>query len=547
MIKNITIRARLLVVIGFLLLTSVTIGVGGFISLDTVNDSLKTVYEDRLVAVGQLDRVVRLANRHQLMLAKAITGDASKMAGIADLVEKDIAEADRVWEKYSATEMMPDELVLARSFSQKRAAFINEGIKPAVEALRQQDVARVTALVHGAIDARYTAAREPLNALIELQLEVGKAEYAKSQHYFNLFRTISLAATLAACIFGIGIGFWLIRSITRPLNAAIHATAQIADGNLAHPIEVDSTNEMGRLLAALKGMSASLTTTVSGVRLSADTIATASNEIAAGNLDLSSRTEQQAANLEETASSMEELTSTVKQNADNARSANQLAISAAGYAEDGGAVVGRVVETMGLIKESSRRIADIIGVIDGIAFQTNILALNAAVEAARAGEQGRGFAVVAGEVRSLAQRSADAAKEIKVLIGDSVEKVDDGGLLVDQAGATMRQVMTSVKQVSDIMAEIAAASEEQSAGIEQINLAMAQMDEVTQQNAALVEESAAAAASLQEQAATMVQTVSTFTLSDARSSGVTPAPGRPARPASSRGSYGRGNPVLLAS
>jgi methyl-accepting chemotaxis protein-1 (serine sensor receptor) len=546
MIKNITIRTRLLVVISFLLLASVTIGIGGFVSLNTVNDSLKTVYEDRLVAVGQLDRVIRLANRHQLMLAKAVTGDAAKMASVADSVEKDLAEADRVWAKYSDTEMKPDELVLARSFSEKRAAFIKEGIKPAIEALRQQDAARVTALVHGAIDRHYAVAREPLNALIELQLDVGKAEYANSQHYFNLFRTISLTAILASCIFGVGIGFWLIRSITKPLDAAIAITGQIAAGNLAHTIEVDSTNEMGRLLAALKGMSASLTTTVSGVRLSADTIATASSEIAAGNLDLSSRTEQQAANLEETASSMEELTSTVKQNADNARSANQLAISAAGSAEDGGAVVGRVVETMGLIKESSRRIADIIGVIDGIAFQTNILALNAAVEAARAGEQGRGFAVVASEVRSLAQRSADAAKEIKVLIGDSVQKVDDGGLLVDQAGATMRQVITSVKQVSDIMAEIASASEEQSAGIEQINQSVAQMDEVTQQNAALVEESAAAAASLQEQAATMVQTVSIFTLRDDSPARAQPAPGGPARPASSRGSYGRSNPVLLA-
>ncbi len=268
------------------------------------------------------------------------------------------------------------------------------------------------------------------------------------------------------------------------------------------------------MLAALKGMSSALTATVSEVRNSTDTIAVATNEIAAGNLDLSSRTEQQAASLEETASSMEELTSTVKQNADNARSANALVTAASSHAEDGGKAVHKVVQTMDLIKESSRKMGEIISVIDGIAFQTNILALNAAVEAARAGEQGRGFAVVATEVRNLAQRSANAAKEIKVLISDSVDKVDLGGRLVNDAGATIDKVMVSVRQVSDIMSEIAAASQEQSAGIDQINQAVVQMDQVTQQNAALVEESAAAAQSLQIQAAALARTVGVFVLAD---------------------------------
>jgi methyl-accepting chemotaxis protein len=248
------------------------------------------------------------------------------------------------------------------------------------------------------------------------------------------------------------------------------------------------------------------------VRTGTDSVANASSQIASGNLDLSSRTEEQASSLEETASSMEQLTSTVKQNAENARQANQLVSSTADVAVKGGQVVGQVVDTMASIKDSSRKIADIIGVIDGIAFQTNILALNAAVEAARAGEQGRGFAVVASEVRNLAQRSAGAAKEIKALIEDSVGKVDAGGKLVDEAGKTMDEIVTSVKRVTDLMSEIAAASSEQSSGIEQVNQAVGQMDEVTQQNAALVEQAAAAAESLQNQASQLAQAVSIFKL-----------------------------------
>jgi methyl-accepting chemotaxis protein len=291
---------------------------------------------------------------------------------------------------------------------------------------------------------------------------------------------------------------------------AVAIARTVAAGDLTGQIEVRSTDETGQVIQALKEMNDSLVNIVGKVRSGTETIATASGQIASGNLDLSSRTEQQASALEETASSMEELTSTVKQNADNALQANQLAISASDTAVQGGAVVAEVVQTMGAINASSKKIVDIIGVIDGIAFQTNILALNAAVEAARAGEQGRGFAVVASEVRNLAQRSAAAAKEIKVLIGDSVDKVDLGARLVDQAGSTMQAIVHSIKGVADIMGEITAATQEQTSGIEQINQAITQMDEVTQQNAALVEEAAAAAGSLQDQAASLVETVSVF-------------------------------------
>ena len=315
-----------------------------------------------------------------------------------------------------------------------------------------------------------------------------------------------------ALVLGVLAAYAVTRSITRPLNEAVAVANAVAAGDLSSKIEVDSSNETGRLLQALKHMNENLRGLVNKVRSSADSIATGTAEIASGNLDLSSRTEEQASSLEETAASMEELTSTVKQNAENAKQANQLAISASAVAVKGGAVVSQVVNTMSSINDSSKKIADIIGVIDGIAFQTNILALNAAVEAARAGEQGRGFAVVASEVRNLAQRSAAAAKEIKALIGDSVEKVGTGTKLVDEAGKTMAEIVTSVKRVTDIMSEIAAASSEQSAGIEQVNQAITQMDDVTQQNAALVEEAAAAAESLQDQAGQLVQAVSVFKL-----------------------------------
>ncbi|MDD2271307.1 MAG: methyl-accepting chemotaxis protein [Desulfuromonadaceae bacterium] len=323
-----------------------------------------------------------------------------------------------------------------------------------------------------------------------------------------------LGATLLLALVVFAFAWLVARRIKQALDKAIRASDQIASGDLTVKIEIESEDETGHLLASLKEMNEGLAKIVGEVRNGADSIATATEQIAAGNADLSQRTEEQASALEETASSMEELTSTVKQNADNAQQANQLAISASGVAVKGGDVINRVVRTMESITDSSKKIADIIGVIDGIAFQTNILALNAAVEAARAGEQGRGFAVVAAEVRSLAQRSAAAAKEIKTLIEDSVGKVQDGSRLVEEAGQTTQEIVTSIKRVTDIMAEISAASLEQSSGIEQVNTAITQMDDVTQQNAALVEQAAAAAESLEEQALQLVQVVTRFTLEE---------------------------------
>ena len=329
--------------------------------------------------------------------------------------------------------------------------------------------------------------------------------------YVHAWRVLA-AIGLATIVFGAACGIFLTRSITRPLARAVGLAQQVASGDLTADIQVTSRDEVGDLLAALKVMNESLLKTVSEVRSGTEAIVTASQEIATGNLDLSSRTEQQASSLEETASSMEELTSTVRQNADSARQASTLASSASDIAVRGGEVVSQVVATMASINASSKQIGDIIGVIDSIAFQTNILALNAAVEAARAGEQGRGFAVVASEVRNLAQRSAGAAKEIRSLIIDSVAKVDAGGRLVDEAGSTMQEIVQGITRVTDIVSEIASASAEQTLGIEQVNAAISQMDDVTQQNAALVEEAAAAAQSLEDQAASLAQLVSTFTV-----------------------------------
>ena len=355
-----------------------------------------------------------------------------------------------------------------------------------------------------------------LYAFAAMQEEQGVALRA---HIADARRTtVAMAAgMIVVVLIGVVLGAHvLIRSIKLPLAHAAEVTQRIAEGDLTVQVRVDREDEVGQMLLALQGMAASLVNLVGDIRHSTDSIATASSEIASGNQDLSSRTEQTASNLEQTASSMEELTGTVRQTADSARVANQLATSASDAAQRGGEVVAQVVANMEGIAHASRKIADIIGVIDGIAFQTNILALNAAVEAARAGEQGRGFAVVASEVRSLAQRSAEAAKEIKSLIVDSTEKVDAGARLVSDAGVTMQDIVTAIQRVTDTMAEISTSAAEQSDGISQVNQAVTQLDNMTQQNAALVEESAAAAASLRQQADHLTQVVSVFRLNTDR-------------------------------
>ncbi|HEY4316228.1 MAG TPA: methyl-accepting chemotaxis protein [Herbaspirillum sp.] len=407
--------------------------------------------------------------------------------------------------------LAPEEEALFNAVAKNRNAYTKarDALMKAKREGNADEANRIFDTDFAQISPRYIAS---LQAFLDYQrAEIDKTAQA-IEKASNQSTILQLTLGGIAILIGAIMARSLTRSITVPLGQAVEMAESVAGGDLSRRIDITRTDETGMLLQALKHMNDSLVRIVGEVRSGTNTIATASSEIASGNMDLSSRTEQQASSLEETAASMEELTSTVKQNADNARQANQLAISASEVAIKGGSVVSQVVDTMGSINTSARKIVDIIGVIDGIAFQTNILALNAAVEAARAGEQGRGFAVVASEVRSLAQRSAAAAKEIKTLIDDSVNNVDVGAKLVDQAGVTMREIVESVKRVTDIMGEITAASQEQTAGIEQVNKAITQMDNVTQQNAALVEEAAAASEAMQVQAGNLAQAISVFKL-----------------------------------
>ncbi|WP_189473119.1 methyl-accepting chemotaxis protein, partial [Litchfieldella qijiaojingensis] len=381
--------------------------------------------------------------------------------------------------------------------------------------LRQEDAAALEGFIVDELYQRIDPVSEAFGRLKEVQLDVAETEYLLGTQEYARMQVAFIVIMAVALIFGILLAWYIIAGITRSLGAEPRRVAEIADQvanqNLDIAIET-RPNDNGSVLYAMRRMVEQLSGVITGVRESSGSIHVGSREIATGNADLSTRTEEQAAALEQTASSMEELTATVKQNADNARQASCLAQDASSTAERGGEVVERVVKTMHGIAGSSQQVADITGLIDSIAFQTNILALNASVEAARAGEQGRGFAVVAGEVRSLASRSADAAREIKALLEGSVAQVQEGSTLVEEAGSTMREVVAAVRRVTDIMDEISAASEEQSQGIEQVSQAVGQMDQVTQQNAALVEEVSAAAASLEQQASRLEQAVAVFTL-----------------------------------
>jgi methyl-accepting chemotaxis protein len=437
-----------------------------------------------LAAMQKDDQTVK-AERQRYAQAR----DALAALGLSDAENKLVADIARIDEELAA----PLKNVLRQAM-----AFNSE------EAIK---------IINGSIDPMNRKTLVEINKLVGLQQNATRQVMAEASAGDARLMQLQLLSGVVALAIG-GLLAWVItRSITAPLQQAVMIARRVAEGELdSQTSTVTGRDEVTDLLQALQAMNSNLLSIVAQVRSGTQTIEVASREIASGNADLSSRTESQASSLEQTASSMEELTETVRQNADNARQANQLVMSAASVALRGGAVVGQVVSTMSSITDSSRKVVDIIGVIDGIAFQTNILALNAAVEAARAGEQGRGFAVVASEVRSLAQRSAAAAKEIKSLIGDSVDKVEAGSRLADEAGLTMQEIVSSVQHVANIMGEITAASQEQSAGIAEVNQVISQMDEMTQQNSALVEQASAAAESLQQQAVVLMQAVALFKL-----------------------------------
>jgi methyl-accepting chemotaxis protein-1 (serine sensor receptor) len=513
MLSNLSLRFRLLATMALLGLIIAVTGLLGIYGIKSSSRALEETYANQMQSIIKLGEAKNFLSRARFNLDRAVLHpDSPDIEKTISRMESFIKDADTAWAAYMALPQTPEETALARAVGERRSAYIDNGVRALTQAVRQNDAARIETLFMKQMQAAYGEFNTASTKLDEYQVAAAKESYEASQAIAGrIFKTAVAAIVLGAILIVVS-SFTLLRAILRPLGSALEHFEAMARGDLSTHIDVQSRNEMGKLLQGLADMQRQLAVTVRNVRDSSTSIATASSEIAAGNMNLSTRTEQQAGSLEETASSLEELTATVKQNADNARQANQLALNASEVAVRGGQLVSQVVDTMGSINSSSKKIVDIIAVIDGIAFQTNILALNAAVEAARAGEQGRGFAVVAGEVRNLAQRSAAAAKEIKELITTSVNNVDAGADLVDKAGTTMGDIVSSVARVTDIMAEIMAAGEEQGAGIEQINQAIAQMDQVTQQNAALVEEAAAAADSLQEQAQGLAQMVDTFRL-----------------------------------
>ncbi len=515
---------RLVVLLSVLCAALVILGTLGLYGMGKSNEGLHSVYEDRVIPLTSLKAVSDLYAVSVVDAAHKVRDGALTGSQGAEQIRKASESIRSHLEAFGRTRLLPEEerllqemkprLAVANAAASRLAVLMTSGD-------RQQLADYAAREMYPAIDPL----QEIVGKLIDAQVQGARSEYDSANALYERLR-LAMVAAIAACML-------LALAMGCSLALAGSVLEEVAAGNLAIHIDTHGRDEVGQLIRSLAGMRDSLARVVGSVRMSAESVAAASTQIAQGNNDLSARTEQQASSLEETAASMEELNATVRRNADNARQANELAISASRVAEQGGDAVGEVVQTMKGITESSRRIADIIGTIDGIAFQTNILALNAAVEAARAGEQGRGFAVVASEVRSLAQRSASAAREIKELISTSVERVEQGTVLVDRAGETMTQVVGSIREVTGIMAEISSASQEQSQGVSQVGEAVVQMDQVTQQNAALVEESAAAAGSLHGQARRLVESVAFFRLGAARAGAETvPAlPAAAARPA----------------
>jgi methyl-accepting chemotaxis protein-1 (serine sensor receptor) len=508
---NITIKSRIGGAMALLALLMIVIGSLGIYGLSSANDSLDKSNNDLTPGMLAVSHVETSLLRERISFDRAMITLGTPTADIAIQQSLDSrALVDKYWKEYLALPKLQGEAALADT-AYGNITTLHQVLDAGFAAIRQKDNAAAM-ILFDKLPIVFTEALKADAALADFQKQAAAKGYDDAVSNYHMVRNVSIAAIVGGLFIAMVTWFSLSRAIGVPLADALAHFDAIAAGDLRRDVQVTSNDEMGQLLSGLAKMRSSLVDTVRTVRSGSDAIASATQEIAAGNLDLSSRTEEQASALQQTAASMEQLTGTVKQNADNASQASKLAESASHIANSGSEVVAKVVTTMREINDSSSKIADIISIIEGIAFQTNILALNAAVEAARAGEEGRGFAVVAGEVRTLAQRSSAAAKEIKGLIDTSVDRVQSGTALVDNAGRTMTEIIGAVQRVTDIMGEIAAASKEQSGGIDQVALAVGQMDEATQQNAALVEEATAASQSLEDQADKLREAVAVFSL-----------------------------------
>ncbi|MBB1632579.1 methyl-accepting chemotaxis protein [Cupriavidus sp. UME77] len=512
--NNIQIKTLLRGAMAMLSLLLMLVGGVGLYGMSHSNDALQETYGNQLASSQALGEAMLGMTRMRLALDRGVMpgeGDDGKAVVDRSMIFIDSSEA--AWKRYSALPQDAEEKALATEFGRKRQEFMEKGILPLQKAIKENNADAALKVAKKDLPELQRSMATAYEALQAFQYRTGESNFNAAQARFQQVRALCFLLIAFGLVVAALCTTTLQRAIVRPVEEALAVFERIAAGDLTSRITNVSRNEVGRMMQALVAMQDSLSNIVSQVRGGTDSIASATQQIATGNLDLSQRTEEQASSLEETAASMEELTSAVRQNSDNARQAGVLASDASQIALKGGDVVGRVVDTMNEINGSSRKVVEIIAVIEGIAFQTNILALNAAVEAARAGEQGRGFAVVAGEVRTLAQRSAAAAKEIEALISESGQRVESGTKLVAEAGQTMGEIVNAVKRVTDIMNEISAATQEQTSGIEQVNQAVTQMDQVTQQNAALVEEAAAAAGALEEQAQKLNGVVSVFRLS----------------------------------
>jgi len=494
-----------------MMLVMVVVAVLRFGDVGEINDRIIEKDWVKAEAANVINATTRANARRTMELVIATSPE--QIARVKEAIEANKKTISSALETLDSLIYLPEGKALVAKLKEARTAYVGsftKVVKLVEEGKRDDAIALLNTETLPALDAL----QAPITGLNELQRKIVVASSAELKSKTTSARTLLLVLGVFGLVVGVVFSYWMTKAITRPIHEAVHMAKTVASGDLTGQVTARSKDEAGELLTALQDMNDSLINIVHQVRNGADSMATATSQIAAGNMDLSSRTEEQASALEQTAASMEELADNVKQNFESGRHANELADAAAEVAVRGGAVVSKVVHTMEAINTSSNKIADIIGLIDGIAFQTNILALNAAVEAARAGEQGRGFAVVASEVRSLAGRSAAAAKEIKDLIGASVANVTEGCKLVEQAGSTMDEIVVGVRRVADLMREVTVASQDQTSGIEQVNQAVGQMDQVTQQNAALVEEAAAAAQSLEHQAQSLLHTVSVFHLGD---------------------------------